>query len=118
MLTAIRLYAVFIALLLIAGETWVVLTTDKYWPLSADDYVACIALLIAAKWVNSANKLPWLIIIWTFMFGNLYAMLFTRLAPGGSGERIELLAGLLAMLALGLIAATNSWLACKPWQRG
>ena len=41
----IIIYSVVCALALFAGETLVVLKTNKYWPLSLDDYIAVIALM-------------------------------------------------------------------------
>lgn len=110
MLSFTRTYAVIVALLLIIGETWVVLTTNKYWPLSLDDYIACGALLVAAYAIKTARQAPWFMAIWMFMFGNIYAMLFNRLDPiSGTGERIEALTGLLVIIAVGIISATYCW---------
>lgn len=110
MITFIRIYAALIAALLIAGETWVVITTNKYWPLSLDDYIACACLIASAALIKKAQQLPWLIGIWMFMFGNIYAMLFNRLDPvSGTGERINILIGLLVIISVGIASTTYSW---------
>jgi hypothetical protein len=102
---------VIVALILIAGETWVVLTTNKYWPLSLDDYLACLGLIIGAQLIKQARQLPWLMCVWLFMFGNIYAMLFNRLDPvSGTGERITLLIGLLGVIGIGGAISTYTWL--------
>jgi hypothetical protein len=114
MLLFTRIYAVCIALILIAGETWVVLTTNKYWPLSLDDYIACTALILCAYWVKCAKQAPLFIATWMFMFGNIYAMLFNRLDPvSGTGERINLLIVMLALIAIGIGSSTYCWLQSK-----
>ncbi len=106
----IKGYAAFVAVLLIVGETWVVLSTSKYWPLSIDDYIACSGLIICAIAIKNAQHLPWLMGIWMFMFGNIYAMLFSRLDPvSGTGERIELLIGLLGIIFIGIVSSTYTW---------
>ncbi len=118
MLAVVRLYAVVVALILIAGETWVVLTTNKYWPLSLDDYLACLGLIAGAYLINSARQLPWLMCVWLFMFGNIYAMLFNRLDPvSGTSERITLLIGLLVVIGIGAVVSTYAWLSSKSMRR-
>ena len=110
MLSFTRIYAVAVAIILIIGETWVVLTTNKYWPLSLDDYIACGALLVAAYSIKRIQQAPWLMAIWMFMFGNIYAMLFNRLDPiSGTGERVTLLIGLLVFIAVGIVSSTHCW---------
>ncbi len=107
MLPFVRLYAVIVALMLIVGETWVVLT----WPLSVDDYLACLGLIAGAQLIREARQLPWLMCVWLFMFGNIYAMLFNRLDPvSGTGERITLLIGLLGIIGIGGAISSYTWL--------
>lgn len=91
------------ALLLAVGETLVLLTRGKYWPLSLDDYVAAGALALVAAWVRPALRATLLPCAWAFALGNLYAMLCTRLDPAtGTGERVGLLAFATALAAVGL----------------
>ncbi len=82
-------YTLLIAGLLIIGETLVVLRGGKYWPLSADDYVACGLLLYCALTLDTPLSRLLMLITWGFMAGNLYAMLFTRMDPDG-GSRLRL----------------------------
>ncbi|CAM3704336.1 hypothetical protein [Parendozoicomonas haliclonae] len=104
-------YTLFCALILAIGETLVVINTEKYWPLSLDDYLAVAALAILAQAAKAKPKwLAMLPAVWTFIIGNLYAMLFTRLDPvTGSGERIGLLIVAIAAAAVGLIGAIQTW---------
>jgi hypothetical protein len=91
----------FVALLGI-GETWVLATTDKYWPLSLDDYAGLAVLLWCTLLLQGARRYLGCALAYAVMFGNLYAMLFTRLDPmHGSGERIGALIVLLVFVATG-----------------
>lgn len=97
------LYAASCAVILALGETLVVLTRGKYWPLSVDDYAAAAALLAVSRARPHPFRLPLLAAVWAFATGNLYAMLFTRLDPAtGTGERVALLALATALAAAGL----------------
>lgn len=103
-------FSVAFAVFLIIGETWVLATTDKYWPLSVDDYCVCAALLFAAYKVKEPSHAPAYLAIWMFSFGNIYAMLFTRLDPvTGSGERIGALLFLLALIGFGAVLSAWQW---------
>jgi hypothetical protein len=91
----LRYGSIFLSILLIIGETLVLLKTNKYWPLSVDDYVAATCIIISAYLAKENKYLPYLIAAWAFVLGNMYAMLFNRLDPVyGSGERINLLIGI------------------------
>ncbi|MRI34413.1 hypothetical protein EOPP23_15595 [Endozoicomonas sp. OPT23] len=91
-------YLAFIAAVaVLVGETLVLIKTDKYWPLSVDDYLVSAGLLIGAFTLGSALGAVILLVSWSFMAGNAYAMLFTRMDPKtGSRERL----GLLVIMAL------------------
>ena len=103
-------FAAIFALILIAGETVVVATTNKYWPLALDDYILCASLLLAAYVVKESRQAPALMVIWALMIGNLYAMLFGRMDPvHGSGERLEALAILLLLTIIGLLWSARIW---------
>ena len=45
----LTLYSAICALALFIGETLVVIKTNKYWPLSLDDYIAVVALAAFKK---------------------------------------------------------------------
>jgi len=93
--TVLRISTIVLSLLLIIGETLVLLNTDKFWPLSLDDYFAAIVLIVISMLSKENKYLPYLIAGWAFVLGNMYAMLFNRLDPVyGSGERINLLIGI------------------------
>ncbi len=93
---------VFIVLMSIA-ETWVLLSTDKYWPLSLDDYAGIAVLLYATVCIPIERRYLWLMVTYALLAGNIYAMLFTRLDPiYGSGERIGGLIFILIYLSIGL----------------
>jgi len=98
----LTLYSAICALALFVGETLVVLKTNKYWPLSLDDYIAVAALVVSIYIYQKTEKALGLIIVYAYVVGNLYAMLFTRLDPiHGSGERISLLVAALLVAAIG-----------------
>ena len=95
-----RTYSIISALALALGETWFVLTTDKYPPLWLDDYFAAAALLAAAYWFGKTYGPALLLASWTFVLGNLYAMLFTRLEPVNPPDRPWALLAVLVLWAL------------------
>jgi hypothetical protein len=98
----LTLYSAICALMLFVGETVVVLKTNKYWPLSLDDYIAVAALIFSIYVYQKTQQALGLIVVYAYVVGNLYAMLFTRLDPiHGSGERIELLIAALSIAAIG-----------------
>nr|WP_070961628.1 hypothetical protein [Hyphomonas sp. Mor2] len=101
--TILILLACSVALFLTVGETLILWKTDKYWPLSIDDYLVC-GLLFFSAFTFSEPWAPLLMLIaWTFMAGNLYAMIFTRLDPKtGTRERIPILAVLMLSACAGL----------------
>ncbi|MCL6269417.1 hypothetical protein M3P05_05590 [Sansalvadorimonas sp. 2012CJ34-2] len=99
----VKIYTVIFALVLLIGETLIALNTEKYWPLSLDDFVVAILLIVTAK-ISWDKTIHWFMpVLWAFACGNLYAMLFTRLDPvTGSGERIGLVTIALLAAAIGL----------------
>lgn len=111
MLDVLFYFALVVAVVLTIGETLVLVKTDKYWPLSLDDYAVCGLLAFSAFNLSEVYGLVLMLLAWAFMAGNLYAMLFTRMDPnGGTRERLGALAVLLlcaiaggAMTALELI---------------
>ncbi len=104
-------YTVAVATLLIIGETLVVIKTNKYWPLSLDDYAVCGLLLYGAFTMDQNLSLLIMIGAWCFMLGNLYAMLFTRMDPnGGSRERLGALTLMLVLGLIGLVATTQRFI--------
>ncbi|KZK88595.1 hypothetical protein PsAD46_02553 [Pseudovibrio sp. Ad46] len=103
--TYLPIYAVVLAVILSVGETLILIRTDKYWPLSIDDYLACSLLIFSALIFESAVGVALMLCAWAFMSGNLYAMLFTRLDPQtGTRERIPALSILLGAVSIGLVA--------------
>ena len=107
----LKYYALVVATLLTIGETLILIRTDKYWPLSLDDYLVCAVLFYSALTLDHPMSQVLMLIAWGFMVGNLYAMLFTRLDPnGGSRERLGAL-GLMLALGAGGTAATLHLLA-------
>lgn len=106
----LRIGTIILSLFLIIGETVVLLKTDKFWPLSLDDYFIAIVLIIVAYCSNNNKFIPYLTAGWAFVLGNMYAMLFTRLDPiHGSGERVGLLilVNIIALLFLILSIAVS-----------
>jgi len=104
-------YTLAVATLLIIGETLVVIKTNKYWPLSLDDYAVCGLLLYGAFTMDQHLSLLIMIGAWCFMLGNLYAMLFTRMDPnGGSRERLGALTLMLVLGLIGLVATTQRFI--------
>ena len=100
----LRTSTIILSVLLIVGETMVLLKTDKFWPLSLDDYFAAIFLIVFSMLSKKNKYLPYLIAGWAFVLGNMYAMLFNRLDPVfGSGERINLLIAINIVALLFLI---------------
>lgn len=92
----LAIFALAISAFLTIGETLVLVKTDKYWPLSIDDYLVCALLAYSALTLSQALSPLLMLCAWAFMGGNLYAMLFTRMDPnGGSRERLTALAVLM-----------------------
>lgn len=96
-------YSGVVASIFLLGEILVALKTQKYWPLSADDYVVCSLLIIAGFNLEQTFAILLLVFSWAFLFGNLYAMLFYRLSPEGKKERILLLAMMLLLTFIGVV---------------
>ncbi len=98
-------FALLIAVVLTIGETLVLVRTDKYWPLSMDDYAVCLALAVSAFQLDQLWGQLMMLVAWVFMAGNLYAMLFTRMDPnGGTRERL----GALTVLMFCAIAGAGA----------
>ncbi len=96
---------------LLVGETLVVIKTNKYWPLSLDDYIAVAALALSIYVYQKSQQALGLIVVYAYVVGNLYAMLFTRLDPvHGSGERIGLLVVALSVAAVGFVLSLKTQL--------
>lgn len=107
----LSIYSGICALALFAGETLVVIKTNKYWPLSVDDYMAVMALTFSIYLYHKSQNALGLVIVYAYVVGNLYAMLFTRLDPiHGSGERISLLAIALGVAVIGFALSLKSQL--------
>ena len=107
----LTIYSVTCALALLVGETLVVIKTNKYWPLSLDDYMAVMALSVSIYIYHKMQNALGLVIVYAYVVGNLYAMLFTRLDPiHGSGERISLLAVALGVAVIGFAFSLKSQL--------
>lgn len=95
-------FSLVVAVVLTIGETLVLLRTDKYWPLSLDDYAVCALLAFSAFNLSSSFGPVLMLLAWAFMGGNLYAMLFTRMDPnGGTRERLGALAVLMTCALAG-----------------
>jgi hypothetical protein len=98
------IYSWLFIVLMSIGETVVLMTTEKYWPLSLDDYLGMAALAYATIFVKLPTRYLWMVVCYAAMAGNIYAMLFNRLDPiHGSGERIVPLIVILAYLSGGLL---------------
>lgn len=108
-----RGWALLFALALAIGETLVLWRTDKFWPLSLDDYLIVAILASAAFKPFTRTRGVVLCGAWCAAVGNSYAMLFGRLDPvWGSGQRIGLLILLLSAALLGLALST---VALRNW---
>lgn len=97
--TGFKFYCIVSALLIIAGETWFVVTTDKYPPLWLDDYFIAGALLLSSRYWSKAYGPALALACWAFIAGNLYAMLFGRLEPINPPDRPWLLLAILVVWA-------------------
>jgi len=105
MLDFVQYFAFIVAAILTLGETVVLLRTNKYWPLSVDDYFACALLVYSACTIEQTLSQLLMLMAWSLMAGNLYAMLFTRLDPqGGSRERLGALTLLLLTSLVGAVS--------------
>lgn len=108
MLNFLGIFALVIAVVLTIGETLVLTRTNKYWPLSLDDYAVCLALGYSGLTLDKPLSQLIMLVAWAFMAGNLYAMLFTRMDPnGGTRERLAALAVLLSASLIGIYCTTQ-----------
>ena len=104
MVKTLKIYSIAFCILLFIGETAVVLTTDKYWPLSVDDYVAIALLLISLGTLEHLKGQLLQLGTWAYMNGKVYTMIFVQLDPAsGPQESILGLAILFATTIPGLI---------------
>ena len=105
MVDFLMIFAFVVAAVLVIGETMVLVKTDKYWPLSVDDYVACALLIYTGLTLEQSTSQYLMLATWSLMAGNLYAMLFTRMDPnGGTRERLGALAALLCSSLVGAVS--------------
>lgn len=72
-----RYLAMYFAWVLGIAETWVFLSTDEYWPLSFDDYLAVVLMLWCARIARFQQGVILLSVGWAFVVGNFYALLFS-----------------------------------------
>ncbi len=101
-------FTVLFAFALLIGESVVLVLTDKFWPLSVDDYVAVVALLVSARLARDPRRLGFLMASWAYVLGNLYSMLFNRLDPvSGTGQRVPLLAALVLIALVCFVASAR-----------
>ncbi|MGI9292520.1 MAG: hypothetical protein ACR2PS_00940 [Pseudomonadales bacterium] len=64
MARTLTLYSWIFIVFMSIGETVVLLTTDKYWPLSVDDYVGMAALAYCTVFVKVPARYVWMIVCW------------------------------------------------------
>lgn len=105
----LRVYVWLLCTLVFAGESYVLLTTDKYWPQGMDEMAFCATLLTLTWRPLSAPRLVGMIGSFGFLFGSLYTMFFSRLDPH-FGTKAERLGGLLALM---LACAIGAWWAAR-----
>ncbi|MCX2982050.1 hypothetical protein EYC98_14400 [Halieaceae bacterium IMCC14734] len=104
MIKALRIYSIAFCVLLFIGETAVLLTTNKFWPLSVDDYVAIAVLLYSLRSLERLEGQLLQLGTWAYMSGKLYTMIFMKLDPAlGTSESVLALSVLLAETVVGLI---------------
>lgn len=100
----LRIFALAMAALILAGETATLVLTDKFWPLGADDLAIAIGMAALCLRPLERARLVLMLGAWCFELGSLYTTFFTRIDPhGGSGERLGALIVLMGASALGLV---------------
>ncbi|MCY4329599.1 MAG: hypothetical protein OXC48_05920 [Endozoicomonadaceae bacterium] len=72
-----RYLAVYFAWILGITETWLFLSTDQYWPLSFNDYLAIVLILWCARIARFQQGVVLLSASWAFAAGNFYALLLS-----------------------------------------
>ena len=115
MLLFSRYLALAFAWVLGIGETFVFVTTDKYWPLTFDDYIAVAFMLLVARMARNELSIVLLPVGWAFVVGNFYAMLFMRLETSiNNGERLDVIT---VALGVGFVGLLTSIIACVQLMR-
>ena len=90
-------YSLLAALGIVLGESYFVLTTDKFPPLYLDDYFIALCMCWVTTGLRHHPRADALLLAcWVFVFGNFYAMLFTRLEPINPPDRPWMLLAILA----------------------
>lgn len=104
-LRPLNYYSLAFAIVVIIGETLVMLNTSKPFPLSADDYLAALALLLFSIRPLTTQRLAGLLATWCFAVGGLWVMLIYRIDPalGGNGERVFVLGGAFVAACIGAL---------------
>lgn len=105
----LRIYVWLLCTLVFGGESFVLLTTDKYWPQGMDEMAFCATMLALAWRPLTRARLVGMIGGFCFLFGSLYTMLFSRLDPH-FGAKAERLGGLLVLMAA---CALGAWWAAR-----
>ena len=115
MLLFSRYLALAYAWVLGIGETFVFITTNKYWPLTFDDYIAVAFMLLVARMARNELSIVLLPVGWAFVVGNFYAMLFMRLETSfNSSERLDVIT---VALGVGFVGLLTSIIACVQLMR-
>ncbi|OQX33542.1 MAG: hypothetical protein B0D91_14145 [Oceanospirillales bacterium LUC14_002_19_P2] len=115
MLLFSRYLALAYAWVLGIGETFVFITTNKYWPLTFDDYIAVAFMLLVVRMARNELSIVLLPVGWAFVVGNFYAMLFMRLeANFNSSERLDVIT---VALGVGFVGLLTSIIACVQLMR-
>jgi hypothetical protein len=94
-----RLYSFISAIGIILGESYFIFTTNKFLPLWLDDYFIAMCMLFALYIKDAVASRALVFASWTFIFGNLYAMLFSRLEPINPEGRPWMLLAILVVWA-------------------
>jgi len=104
MIKVLRIYTIVFCVLLFLSETAVLLNTEKFWPLSADDYVAIALLLWSLRLLDRLHGQLLQLATWGYLSGKFYNLLFVRLDLAEDASAAVLaLAFLFAEAVLGLI---------------
>ena len=104
MIKTLRIYTIAFCVLLFLGETAVLLTTDKFWPLSVDDYIAIAVLLWSLRALERLQGQLLQLATWAYLSGKFYTLVFVRLDPArDTSEPVFALTLLLAEALVGLL---------------
>lgn len=100
----LRVYLWLLCTMVLGGESYVLLTTDKYLPQGMDEMAFCTTMLALTWRPLTSSRMVGMIAGFCFLLGSLYTMLFLRLDPH-FGAKAERIVGIMVLMVACMVGA-------------